>query len=331
MNLSKSMRDQYGSISKGAGLLDSKDRGVVWVKGSDRISFLHAMISNDVKGLRTGQGRYGLFLSHTGRILCDFDFYKLDAGILIDIDVSLLSDLLEGLGKFIVMDDVGLENASADWRRLSLQGPTAGQIVEDLLQVEAPKRAFEVKSVQDHLLLINRPSLAKVGYHLLIHPESAEELVQQILSHYGYLGVRPIGGAVWEILRIEKGLPRFGVDMSSKNHPLEPGLEEAISLTKGCFVGQEAVAKAVHLGGVPKKLVKLLIEGSEVPVVGSSLLIGGKSVGIVTSATISILCGVPIALGYIKRGMARAGQQVQVGTLSDFQQATIVSSFESPE
>ena len=321
------MHNQYESISEGAGLFDFKDRGVVWVRGSDRVSFLHAMISNDVKELGTGQGRYGLFLSHTGRILCDFDFYKLDAGILIDIDVSLLSDVLEGLGKFIIMDDVVLEDATTEWRRLSLQGPTAEEIVEDLLKVEAPKRAFEAQSVQEDLFLINRPTLAKVGYHLLIHPDSAEELVQRILSHYGYLGVVQIEEPVWEILRIENGLPRFGIDMTPKNHPLESGLEEAISLTKGCFVGQEAVAKAVHLGGVPKKLVKILLEGSEVPVVGSDLLIEGNPVGIVTSATNSILQGVPIALGYIKRSMARVGQRVQVGTLSDFQRATIVESF----
>ncbi len=327
MKLSKSMHDQYESISKGTGLFDPKDRGVVWVRGSDRVSFLHAMISNDVKELEIGQGRYGLFLSHTGRILCDFDFYKLDAGILIDIDVSLLNDLLEGLGRFIIMEDVVLENATVNWQRLSLQGPTAEEIVEDLLEVEAPNREFEVKSVQNDLFLINRPSLAKVGYHLLIHPDSAEKLVQQILSQYGCLGAVQIEEPVREILRIEMGLPRFGIDMTSKNHPLESGLEEAISLTKGCFVGQEAVAKAVHLGGVPKKLVKILLEGSEVPVIGSDLLIEGNSVGIVTSATNSIFHGVPIALGYIKRGMARVGQRVQVGTLTDSQQATIVTSF----
>ena len=322
------MREQYDSVRRAAGLVDSSDRGTIWVKGSDRVSFLHAMISNDVQELETGQGRYGTFLTHTGRILCDFDFYKLETSILLDVEKSLVADLLGGLGQFIIMEDVELEDGSADWCQLSLQGPSSGQVVEDLLKVKAPEKPFGIKAIDAHLFLINRPRLAPQGFQLMVPAQHRQEWIDRVLEDYREAGVVQVGEAAREILRIEGGVPRFGVDMDQSNHPLEAGLEDAISLTKGCFVGQEAVAKAVHIGGVPKKLVKLVLEGSEEPAAGSVLSSQGKPVGRVTSTATSILVDGPIALGYIKRALARPGQQFQVDVASGSTRATIVSSFQ---
>ncbi|MFQ5738978.1 MAG: YgfZ/GcvT domain-containing protein, partial [Acidobacteriota bacterium] len=142
--LDSTLLAQYQSVRETVGLLDYSSRGKIRVSGPDHVSFLHSMISNDVRELEEWRGRYATFLTPRGKMVCDFYFYKLPDFVLIDLDSSLLSRMMETLGKFIIMDDVSLEDASQDWGHLSLQGPRSGELIRRLVEIETPHEDLQV-------------------------------------------------------------------------------------------------------------------------------------------------------------------------------------------
>ena len=328
-------RKQYESVGNGVGWRVLRRRGKVQATGVDRIRFLHSMISNDVEGLRDYEGRYGTFLTVRGKMVADFYYYRLPGMVLMDVDLSLAERTREALEAYVIMDEVEL-SLSDEFSHFSLQGPKTGDLVRELLQADIPPRPLQVVEMErngDSALVIHKSDVGSAGCEILVPRKSGPALSRALSEWNGPFPARRLDPEVWDLLRIEAAIPRFGVDMSERNYPMEARLDSAISLTKGCYLGQEVVAKATHIGGVGRFLMGLVLDGKETPESGSRILSPkGKPIGTVTSAILSPRQRGPIALGYVRRAFAQPGQvlDVELGP-ENLVKARVVESFTSEE
>lgn len=311
--------EEYQAVRDAVGFLDLSDRGKIEVTGPDRITFLHSMISNDVKELPEWSGRYGTFLTSRGRIVSDFFYYKFPEQIILDITTDLLGKTVQTLEKYIVMDELELKDVSSHSSHFSLQGPGASNLVQGLLGSSGPEEQYavqEVKWQETTLWLIRKNELAESGFEMIVPRKIAPSLRAALEEKGSSSGFREIGEEARNILRLEAAIPWYGVDMDENRYPVEARLKEAISYTKGCYLGQEVVSKATHVGGVANLLMGLKIQAEQIPSQGSSVFNEeGKQIGTVTSAVFSPRCKGPIAFAYLKRAFVEAGGlcQVEVG------------------
>lgn len=316
LNTQAFVLEEYNAVRHTVGFLDLSGRGKIEAAGSDRISFLHNMISNEVQGLADFTGGYAALLTATGKIIADFFYYRLPESVLIDVDGELHAKLLASLEKFIIMDDVTLKDVSANFAHFSLQGPRSGELVQNIFGGELPAENYHVRQMnwdRGSGWVIRKNELSESGFEILSSSETAAALRASVLERGEELGVREIGEEAWNILRFEAGIPKYGIDMDESHYPMEARLDKAVSLTKGCYPGQEVVARATHLGGVPKLLMGLKIEGTTIPQAGARVLDQeGKEIGIITSALFSPALEQPIAFAYLKRIFAGAGKRYQV-------------------
>jgi len=312
--------EEYQAVRDAVGFLDLSDRGKIEVTGPDRITFLHSMISNDVKELPEWAGRYGTFLTARGRIVADFFYYKFPEQIILDITTDLLSKTIQTLEKYIIMDEVDLKDVSSNSSHFSLQGPGASNLVKELLGNFGPEEQYAVKEVnwqETTLWLIRKNELAESGFEMIVPRKIAPSLRAALEKKGSGSGLREIGEEARNILRLEAAIPWYGVDMDENRYPVEARLDQAISYTKGCYLGQEVVSKATHVGGVSNLLMGLKIQAEQIPSQGSLVFNeAGKQIGAVTSAVFSPRCSGPIAFAYLKRAFAEPGGlcQVEVGT-----------------
>ncbi|MGH9339026.1 MAG: YgfZ/GcvT domain-containing protein [Acidobacteriota bacterium] len=310
------MNDQYNAVRWAVGLLDLSGRGKIEVTGPDRETFLHAMISNEVNQLPVFSGRYGTFLTSTGKMVSDLFYYKFPDFILIDIQRDLLSRTIETLEKFIIMDEVYLKDRSQDFDHISIQGPDSRRLIEELFGEGMTTGQYQIHELAwtgAKLWLIGKPELAGAGFEIVSPIESRDSLRRAVLNRGRQFGMLEITPETFDVLRLEAGIPRFGVDMDENNYPMEARLNHAISLTKGCYIGQEVVSKATHIGGVARLLSRLRISGEKVPKEGWEVFDPeGKKIGRVTSAAFSPQFGCPIAFAYLKRAFAQAGQSCTI-------------------
>ncbi len=312
MSLSATVADQYRAVLEKAGLIDLSWRAKVAATGPDRVSFLHAMISNDLEQLPENAGCYATLLTANGRIVADFYCYKLPDQILLDVQGDSSGKLITTLEKFIIMDDVTLEDVTGRWSHIALQGPRALELFRETTGVTAPPQPLQLCSFESDgcsCLVIRKGSLHDVGLEVVGWPPGVDRMKRDLLGREEVEGVGP---EALDLLRLERGIPLYGVDMDETNYPMEARLEAAISLTKGCYIGQEVVAKATHIGGVNRLLCRLLLPPGPVPPGRAAIWAGEKKVGFVTSAATSPRLQRPIALAYLRRAFSGAGQVVEV-------------------
>jgi folate-binding protein YgfZ len=291
------------------------------------------MISNDVEGLAAGEGNYATFLSATGKILADFYYYRFQEYVLIDIAGELLEGFVETLSKYIIMDDVNLEDISAQIDHYSVEGPKSGELLRAILKDDLPSGRLKVHASRwegSPLWWLRKDELASPGFEVILPKTVSRKFQNSLVEKGAALGIEQTSSDAFELLRMEKGIPINGIDFSQKNNPVEARLSGAYSLTKGCYVGQEVVSKATLVGSVPKALSRLKIEGELVPEREASIFESdGKEIGWITSAVWSPLLKQPIALAFLRKGFWDPGQVHQVeGPSSERLRAEVVDGFE---
>lgn len=299
------MTDAFEAIAGArSAWLDLSRRGTLRVAGSDRVRFLHAMLSNDVAALEAGDTRHSLLLDRKGRILSDLFVLALEDAILLDVAPGTAATVFGALGKFIVADDVELENLSDDWRQIAVEGPSAREALQGTELETGRLEAWG--SAPEPLLAIGGGSLTPGGFRLLGPVALVSEWIENA-------GLAELDRGAAEVLRIEAFLPAYGLDVTDRHFPQEARLERAMSLTKGCFVGQEIVARIQSRGAVNRLLVQLSVEASVER--GAAIRSGESLVGEVTSSAVSPALG-PLALGYVRAPQAVPGTQLLVGEVS---------------
>ena len=293
----------YRSATEACGLLDRSERGKLALTGREAKSFLQGQVTNDVEALSPGEGCYAAFLTPKGKMLGDLRI--LDAGdeILLDTERVALQELFNMIRRFSIGFDVELHKRTLERGLLSLLGPASEAVaggggLGGLGEPEHSHAAVTVGGVEARAIRTD------LGVDLLCDAADVDGL-------RAALGVATVSEAVAECLRVERGRPRFGVDLDDTVIPQEAGLNErAVSFTKGCYVGQETVAR-LHYRGKPNRHLRGLRLGADAAATGDELTFDGRAVGRVGSVALSPRFG-PIALALLRRE-APVGSVVAVG------------------
>jgi aminomethyltransferase len=320
---------EYHAVRQGVGLCDLSHRGLVRVTGSERQRFLHAMVSNDTASLCPGEGRYATLLTHKGRLVADFVVYAKHDAYLLDMEPHAVRPFIEAIERFVISEDVTFHDDSAAWGLLSLQGPQTACLLALALEQQVPELAPYAHTscalAEQEVQLIRRSHTGELGYQLLAPLEALPALWPVLWRHAKACDGHAVGLEVMEVLRIEAGIPLYGRDMTDETMPIEANLEHAISYTKGCYIGQEVIARLEARGHVNRKLVGLLLTGAELPASGATIVATDREVGWITSATYSPARRQNIALGYVRREFWAPGTALEIAAPQATIGATVVA------
>jgi folate-binding protein YgfZ len=300
---------EYRALRERAAVVDHAFRGRVRASGSDRVSFLQGMLSNDVKALASGAGCPALLLTEQGKVVADLVVLAVDDALVLDALAGALPGAVAALERFIVADDVELARVG-DEDTLAIIGPDARGALASL-GIAAPDQPYGhvVASWGDtsvRVVAVPRPGAG--GYHLHVPRAHTVALWERTAA-----GIVAAGHDAFEMLRIESGVPWYGRDVGPDTIALEAPLD-GVSFTKGCYLGQEVMERVTARGHVNRRLVGLVIDAPEPPTPGDRLFAGEKDVGWVTSACRSIALGAPLALGYVRREHLEPGTRLDVRT-----------------
>ena len=313
-------RLEYESIHQRAGLADLSLRGKILVTGEDRVSWLQSLISNDILPLKPGQGRYSAFMNHKGKMLSYFRVF-LQPDTLIIEDVGEVGDLTyQALRKFLLYGTKAkIHNGLESWGLLLVTGPNGPDILTQALGVEVgPLQVLDTITFTfgDMQGFIARTEeTGRQDYELFATVEALPALWSHLLKTGKEAGLQPVGREALETSRIEEGLARLGPDLNEKIVPPEANLEGiAFSLSKGCYPGQEVVARMDTYGAVKRRMVGLVLdtEDQRLPEAGAKLFSGTREVGWVTSSTYSPLVQKPIAFGFPLRDFTQPQTQLEI-------------------
>jgi len=295
----------YQALRETAGALDLSVRGKIFVTGEDRVRLLHAMTTNHVQQLEPGQGCYVFFLNPQGRILADANLFVTPDRILLDVEPEVRERVYQHLDKYIIADDVTLEDASDSLSALAIEGPTAEQVLRSM-GAPVPDAAYS------HLewkggLVARVSSTGASGFRIFAPKENLPAL-----------DLADADSA--RVVRIEHAKPRYGEDITDSALPQETQQMHALHFSKGCYIGQEIVERVRSRGHVNRLLVGLHIAAKDHVTAGTKLTADGAEVGEITSAAFSPAQGRTVALGYVRAQFAGPGAAVKAG---DFDAITI--------
>jgi glycine cleavage system T protein len=306
---------EYGVVrGGGAGLIDLSSRGRIEVSGSEAVQFLNGLVTNDVKALEENAWMRAAFPNVQGRLIAEARVLKLaDERFLFDTEAVTHERVLKTLERFTLAGDFRVKDLTDETAHLSVQGARAAEIIKATLGEEAARmerRRVHVAQWNNQSLHVIRATwTAEDGFDLFVNSADAVSLWDAITAS----GARAVGFDALDILRIEAGIPAYGVDMDETNVVLEAAPDEAVSFTKGCYIGQEIIARVHWRGHVAKKLCGLSFdEQGEAKREDKIRAMDGKEIGRLTSVTFSPQLNRTVALGYVKYDYLAPGNKVRV-------------------
>jgi folate-binding protein YgfZ len=287
---------------------DLTGRGAIILTGKDRATFLHGLVTNDVKKLAPGSGCAAAFLTPKGKLLADCVVLCEEDRLEIDCEPELAKKIEDLLRKYLVFNEVQIENDTSETAVFHLQHSAAGDTVEEFLRkaIELGQAGALPDTPHAHVTgasvrIVRENRTGVPGYDVRCPSSLSEGIRKALLS----AGVRQASDAEMESRRIAGGIPRWGFELTEAVLPDEAGLRERgfISENKGCYVGQETVARIKTYGHVNRSLVRLSVSGG-VPVQGNEIFFEGEKSGVLTSAAPGESKGESVALAYVKRAHA---------------------------
>jgi folate-binding protein YgfZ len=292
---------QYRQMREECGLLDRSDRGKLLVTGPDCAEYLQGQLTNDVEALEPGEGQYAALLDRKGHMQADMRVLRPAAAeILLDTEPEALAAAGRHLEMYSIGRDVKVSDVSAERAILSLIGPRSAEIAGT---PNLPEHACQTTAVAGTECLA---AGTRFGVDLIAAAAEAERLLGALLE----AGAVEVAPEAVEILRIEAGIPRFGAEMGTATMPAEAGIvERSVSFTKGCYIGQETVARLHYKGKPNRHLRGLLLSDPTAP--GAALRLGEKEVGQLGGAAVSPVLG-PVGLAILRRE-AEPGAELAVG------------------
>ena len=322
--------DEYAALQQRAGLLHRSARGRLRLTGADRRAYLHGLLTNDIAALSQGHGCYAALLTPQGRMISDMRVSELGESVLIDLPLRAAEAVRTRLADFIFSEDVEVRDAQPSLGHLAVYGPEAAAVLSEVIgraAAEGEERAdagarrerLEAMTVNANgtwefggspLYVVRSDDYGVPGFELFPESDGVPGLARALTA----AGTETVSLETVDVCRIEAGRPAFGIDMDEHTIPLEAGIEDrAISLTKGCYVGQEIIIRVLHRGHgrVAKRLVGFVAGADESLERGDQLYTTddpAKHVGDVTSAVFSPGLRRPIGLGYVQRDHAEPGK-----------------------
>jgi folate-binding protein YgfZ len=321
--------DQYAALREGAGIVDRSSRGRLMLDGADRLAYLQGLLTNDTAALTPGTGCYAAYLTAQGRMIADVRLFELGDALLADVEPHVLATVRDRWNMFIFSEDVRIADITPSTAQIGIYGPGAAPALAAALAGAAPAgvepgpgTAAALEAMPPYAstrrrfhghdaIVLRRDDGGVRGFDVVLPIDLKGELFGLLRDHGGVA----VDAGAMEAVRIEAGVPAFGQDMNEETIPLEAGIEDrAISLTKGCYVGQEIIIRVLHRGQgrVARRLVGFTFEPGASPAAGWKVSAGEREIGTLTSATDSPALGRRIALGYVHRDFVQPGTAVTV-------------------
>ena len=329
---------EHHAVRDNVGIADVSYRGRYRLIGEDRAKFLHRIISNDVENLTTGQGTYAMLLTHRGKIIADLNIFVLEDAISVDTAPETTETLFNELDKYIIADDVELSDVTTETGAIAVHGPKSTALVQSTLGINElaalPERHNYTREAdglfKQTIVCVRTDSTGELGWTLYTTAEALEQLWETLMTEGTRFDIQPIGWNALESLRIEAGIPRYGTELTDAVIPLEAELERAIDFEKGCYIGQEIVARMKYRGH-PNRLLRGIQIDTENTAhacpkfpLGTRVFNGDRAVGWITSAAFAPTLEKFVALGYVRMAVTEAGSRVQIETSDGHVNGTVV-------
>ena len=298
----------YEALRNGAAWLDLSARGKIKLTGEDRARLLHAMTTNHIEQLTAGQGCYAFFLNDKGRILSDANILCRPDHFLLDLEPEAREKIYQHLDHYIIADDVTLEDATDSIATIAVEGPKA---VEVLNSAGAPVPAADYSSLEWGSRLVARlNSTGSLGFFIFTLVAEKSDIIAQLES----AGAAPSDAQAFHVVRLERGKPRYGEDISERYLAQEANQPQAMHFSKGCYLGQEIVERVRSRGQIHRALMPLVLDAKTPPEPGAKFQIGEANAVEITSAAYSPALDKVVALAYVRSEYARPHTEI---TLSE--------------
>lgn len=311
-----SFAEEYRFARETVALVDKNYRAFFRFTGPDRVRYVNAILTNNIKDLQPGEGNLSLLLNPQGHILAEIETQALPDN-LFALSYAMIRDSLRAtLDKFIIMDNVTLEDVTDSMAVVALEGPATPAIVRELSRVEL-ERLTELGHTETSVAgipcrIVRRSPGGVPGADFIVAREHIGEVWDTLQQAAHQHGGGPIGYGALNVLRLDAGIPWFGYDFDDTVIPHEAGLEHShINYTKGCYTGQEIVERVRSRGHVNRKRVGLRFTGAALPDRKAALTVAGKDAGYVTRAGFSPVLGAGIGMGYVRREFNAPGSKLE--------------------
>jgi folate-binding protein YgfZ len=348
---------EYAAIRKACGLIDLPQRAILELSGKDRLVFLNNLLTNQTwdkatkAGLPPAQGVYAFLLNLKGRVVADMNVLERGDRTWLDMETRLIEPVRAVLDKYLFGEQVRLVSRLGELHQVALHGPGASELAG--VTIDAPLQSTTARLFDVDVIVWRDDPCGVPGYHLLVPTESARAVWMNLIAQYGHREtakrlVRPVGWAAFNACRIEAGRPVFGIDFDGAPVqtaspgkkdastddsgagalPSETGMfDRAVSLTKGCYLGQEIVARMHARGQVARQICGIRMSGDALPIAGTQVLDEQSNpIGVITSSTISpVLSNAAICLGLVKRPHFNVGSQLKVPAEGAMREAKVVA------
>lgn len=320
---------EHAAVRHGVGIADLSHRGTLRVTGDDRVKWLQSIISNDILPLTTGHGVYSSFLTHKGKMLSYFRVYALPDSLVVE-DVGEIGEAtFQALRKFLLYGTKAKMEKGADaWGLLLVSGPQAAALIEEAfgcaLDGLAPLDFLTHEIGGQQALIIRTEETGETDIEILIPTAGLMAAWERLWAVGGAMGMKAFGTDAREMLRLEAGLPRAGFDLTEDIVPTEANLEgKAFSLSKGCYPGQEVVARMDTYGSVRRRLTCMVLLDAVIPAKGAKIFSGEREIGWVSSAAHSPSFGCTVAFGFPLRDFSNPGTTLNIDIEGQRYDATV--------
>ncbi len=307
-----------------AGLFDFSDAGKIALTGADRVSFLHGMVTSDIAGLAEGAAQPSAIVDAAGKVVANLVIVRRREEILLESAPERRGAVIATLGKFLVADDVELSDRTSDWAILSVQGPLAGHILGhacaglDPLPA-TPYALVEIDQPEGLVLVVRHDRFGPPGYDVWAPSGGAAALRERLVACGAEHGLASCGAETREALRVLAGRPAWGREIDDLSFPHEVGLASVVSSAKGCYVGQEVLARIHFLGHVNRVLARVSLDrapGPDEPL-PIPLSLDGADAGRLTSVACDPEAARPAGLAVLRRAVAAPGAQYEARPAMD--------------
>ncbi|MBI5428341.1 MAG: tetratricopeptide repeat protein [Nitrospinae bacterium] len=301
------IHSEYRRLRESCGYFSVEDQCLVSASGKDTFKFLQSQTTNDILALKVGQGQNSAVTDRKARLLAAFSAHRnSEDSVLFLLEKTLKRDLLECLNAYLFREDVKFSDELRQDFLLAIQGPKSALVLQNLdgalTLPEKPNDIAQFVLEGEEVLIVNKSLTGEEGFILCFNRLLRDKMVQLAIEAGKKHGITPIRPETREILRIEAGIPIFGKDMDSKNILPETGLEHtSVSYNKGCYIGQEVIARVKTYGAPAGALMGLVFEGESLPPSGSEMRMNGRKIGAIRSGTFSHALGKNVALAYLQK------------------------------
>ena len=309
---------EYTAARTGVALTDRSPGGRVRVTGEEALDLLHRISTNDLEGLTPGQGTTTIFTSLKGRVIDWCTLLLTHEGLLLLTAPETPQTVMEWIDRHAIIEEITLADLTHETAQISVLGPRAGVVVGSVLGQAAGELPLYGNLTASwgggEALVARTDPVGLPGYDIIVPAPGAEALWERLSGAGEAAGIVALGEDALDVLRVEAGVPRWGAEMDERYNPLEANLGDAIDWVKGCYIGQEVVARLNTYHKVRRYLVSIEFEAGAAPGPGASLLVEGATAGALTSVAYSPGLGRHLGLGYLRTQFVKPDTVVTAAT-----------------